>query len=94
MKIGLLPLYIQLYEECAPAFHDPAQCAVDSAAEALRKCGFEVESTSLCHVEPEISAAVRRFEANGCQVLVTLHAAYSPIASSDGEYAACKVTST
>ena len=78
MKIGLLPLYIQLYEECAPAYHDPAQRAVDTAADALRKCGFEVESSSLCHVEPEISAAVRKFEADGCQVLVTLHAAYSP----------------
>ena len=78
MKIGLLPLYIQLYEECAPSYHDPAQRAVDTAAEALRKCGFEVESTSLRHVEPEISAAVRNFEASGCQVLVTLHAAYSP----------------
>ena len=78
MKIGLLPLYIQLYEECAPAFHDPAQRAVDSAADALRKCGFEVESISLCHVEPEFSAAVRKFEADGCRVLVTLHAAYSP----------------
>lgn len=40
MKIGLLPLYIQLYEECAPEYHDPAQRAVDTAAEALRKCGF------------------------------------------------------
>ena len=78
MKIGLLPLYIQLYEECAPAYHDPAQRAVDTAAEALRKCGFEVESTSLCHVKPEISAAVRKFEGSGCRVLVTLHAAYSP----------------
>ena len=78
MKIGLLPLYIQLYEECAPAYHDPAQRAVDTAADALRKCGFEVESTSLCRVEPEIAAAVRSFEASGCQVLVTLHAAYSP----------------
>ena len=78
MKIGLLPLYIQLYEECAPAYHDPAQRAVDNAADALRKCGFEVESTSLCHVGPEIAAAVRSFETAGCQVLVTLHAAYSP----------------
>ena len=78
MKIGLLPLYIQLYEECAPAYHDPAQRAVENAADALRKCGFEVESTSLCHIEPEISAAVRKFETSGCQVLVTLHAAYSP----------------
>jgi len=78
MKIGLLPLYIRLYEECAPAYHDPAQRAVDTAADALRKCGFEVESTFLCHVEPEIAAAVRNFEASGCQVLVTLHAAYSP----------------
>ena len=78
MKIGLLPLYIQLYEECAPAYHDPAQRAVDAAAAALRKCGFEVASTSLCHVEPEIAAAVRKFETDGCQVLVTLHAAYSP----------------
>ena len=78
MKIGLLPLYIQLYEECAPAYHAPAQRAADTAAEALRKCGFEVEITPLCHVEPEISAAVRKFEQSGCRVLVTLHAAYSP----------------
>ena len=78
MKIGLLPLYIRLYEECAPAYHDPAQRAADAAADALRKCGFEVESTALCRVGPEIAAAVRNFETSGCQVLVTLHAAYSP----------------
>ena len=78
MKIGLLPLYIQLYEECAPANHAPAQRAADKTAEALRKCGFEVESTILCHVKSEISSAVRKFETAGCQALVTLHAAYSP----------------
>ena len=78
MKIGLLPLYIQLYEGCAPDYHAPAQRAADTAAKALRKCGFGVESTSLCHVKEEISTAVRKFEEANCQVLVTLHAAYSP----------------
>lgn len=78
MKIGLLPLYIRLYDECSPQYHAAEQAAADRVADALRRWGFEVESVPLCRVAGEFEAAIRGFEESGCQVMVTLHAAYSP----------------
>lgn len=78
MKIGLLPLYVKLYDEVAPANHEKAQKFADDAVKALEKLSFEVISSPLCRVADEFKAAVKKFEEEKCEVIVTLHTAYSP----------------
>ena len=47
-------------------------------AEALKKKGMEVLTTTLCRTRPEFKAAIDSFEKAGVDALVTLHLAYSP----------------
>ena len=78
MKIGLLPFYLELYDQVCPQYHDPAQCFAERMAEELRKRGFEVVDSPLCRVRSEFQAALKSMEAAGCEALATLHLAYSP----------------
>ncbi len=78
MKIGLLPLYIRLYDELCPEYHDRAQRKADLMKEKLEELGYDVVASPLCREADEISAAVRTMEKSECRVIVTLHAAYSP----------------
>ena len=78
MKIALLPLYVKLYDEFSPANHNKAQKFADDAVKALEKLSFEVVTVPLCRVADEFMAAVKKFEEEKCEVIVTLHTAYSP----------------
>ncbi|MBO4303966.1 MAG: hypothetical protein J6A21_05225, partial [Lentisphaeria bacterium] len=78
MKIALLPLYLKLYDDAAPGNHAGAQKFADDAASALRARSFEVVTVPLCRLAGEFQAAVKKFEEEKCEVLVTLHTAYSP----------------
>ena len=80
IKIGFLPLYIQLYEEIGsgakarPRLEPFARKLCDQ----LEENGFEVYLSPFCHVKAEFEAAIANFEASGCRAIVTWHAAYSP----------------
>ena len=78
MKIALLPLYVKLYDDVAPANHEKAQKFADDALKALEKLSFEVVSVPLCRIAEEFKDAVKKFEEEKCEVIVTLHTAYSP----------------
>ena len=79
MKIALLPLYVKLYDDVVPSYHDKMLAFANAAAETLKQCGFEVEMPGdLCCIEREFNDAIKIFENAKCQVLVTLHTAYSP----------------
>lgn len=78
MKIALLPLYVKLYDDFSPANHEKAQKFADDAVKALEKLSFEVITLPLCRVAEEFKAAVKKFEDEKCEVIVTLHTAYSP----------------
>lgn len=78
MKIGLLPFYIKLYDDCSPQFSGSARQFAKDIAEELRKRGIEVVEHDACRLEPEFAEAVAQFEATGCEAIATLHLAYSP----------------
>lgn len=78
MKIGFLPCYIQLYDELLPEYHASMQGFADLIQSKLEKSGFEVDPVPLCRIRSEFAAAVGKFENDGCTVIATLHAAYSP----------------
>ncbi|MCR5264001.1 MAG: hypothetical protein K6D94_09015 [Clostridiales bacterium] len=83
-KIGLLPLYIELYYSSSPDMTPVVTKFRDTIAGQLRDEGLDVLAAPVCAVRPEFEAAVKSFEDAGCCAIVTLHLAYSPsLESSD-----------
>ncbi|MBQ4630277.1 MAG: hypothetical protein IJB70_04750 [Clostridia bacterium] len=76
MKIGFLPLYTSLYSK--KPVETRLQPFYDTLAKAFEKKGLEVVKNEFCMEAPDFEKAVAKFEAEGCDAIVTLHAAYSP----------------
>lgn len=77
-SVGLLGLYLALYDEVVPearARHERFYASIAAALEARR---LKVETAPLCSVKPEFADAVTGFEEAGAHAIVTLHLAYSP----------------
>lgn len=77
MKVGLVPCYLQLYDEVAPARRPAVQAFADLIARQLRRRGLLVIEAPICRVRDEFAAAVAFFEQH-VEALITLHLAYSP----------------
>ena len=78
MKIGLLPLYIKLYDDIGLDIRGTLEAFYEKIAGMFRDRGFSVETCGFCRVRPEFEQAVRAFEEAGADAIVTLHMAYSP----------------
>lgn len=78
VKVGLLPLYLKLYDEVRQEWRQPLSAFADQVAARLAAHGFEVVRSDFCRVAPEFAAAVAGFEKAGVDCIATLHLAYSP----------------
>lgn len=78
LKIGLLPLYIKLYDDFNYVRHAGMEAYYEEIAAALETRGLEVCRVPVCRILPEFRAAVDSFEAADVDALVTLNLAYSP----------------
>lgn len=78
MKIGLLPLYIKLYDDVAQDIRPRLDAFYETVAKEFEARGIEVVRSAFCRLQPEFDAAVRSFENAEAEVIVTLHMAYSP----------------
>lgn len=78
LKIGLLPLYIKLYDEIWPQLRPRVERFYQTVAAEFEKRGVLVVRQPVCRVEPEFSEAVKNFERQSVDAIVTLHLAYSP----------------
>ena len=78
IKIGLLPLYIALYDQSSPELRPRLERFYEQTAQALEAQGFALLRSSFCRVEGEFEQAIKTFEQAGAQCLVTMHMAYSP----------------
>ena len=78
MKIGLLPLYLALYDNHCQEAAARARTFIEVIAGELTARGFEVVKSPACRLKQEFADAVKRFEESGCQAIATLHLAYSP----------------
>lgn len=79
MKIGLLPLYIALYDEISPHVRPRMEAFYEEIAVRFEKRGLCVERTKdFCRLKPEFEEAIAGFETAGVDAIVTLHMAYSP----------------
>lgn len=92
-KIGLLPLYIKLYDDVGLAdLHADLVKFYESIVKGFEDKGIEVVRTGdLCCVNAEIKAAVDMFEAEKVDCIVTWHAAYHPSLESNEILAGTKL---
>lgn len=77
-RIGLLPLYLKLYDDLQPERREGFAAFQRRIAEGFEARGVAVVPAPVCRVAPEFGAAVAAFEQEGVDAIVTLHLAYSP----------------
>ena len=77
-RIGLLPLYVKLYDEMLPELRGALMPFLKDVADAFRGRGVEVDAAPVCRVQRDVAGAINSFEQSGVDLLVTLHLAYSP----------------
>ncbi len=87
LTVGLLPLYVALYDESTPQMRPGIEAFYDRIATALAGHGLSVLRAPVCRLEAEFRDAIGSFEARGAQALVTLHLAYSPSLESEAPLA-------
>ncbi len=77
-KVGLLPLYLELYDTAMPEVRPQVEQFRELIVAQLEKRGLEVVTAPVCRLEGEFAAAIRSFEDAQADAIVTLHLAYSP----------------
>lgn len=82
MKIGFLPLYIELYDKVVPNQRTRHEAYCDLLSKKMEDRGVQVVRTDICRIKPEFEKAVKKFEQEDVDAIVTVHLAYSP----SGEY--------
>jgi L-arabinose isomerase len=77
-KIGLIPLYLKLYDKTDPGRREkfaPFLSAIDAS---FSDDGIDVVQSDICCVAPEFQQAVSLFERQCVDLIVAVHLAYSP----------------
>jgi L-arabinose isomerase len=77
-KIGLLPLYLELYDITSPKIKSEFEPFIDSVCSQFKLKGVDVVLSDVCRISKEFGGAVRNFERTSVDCIVTLHLAYSP----------------
>ncbi|MBQ8899065.1 MAG: hypothetical protein IJY86_11460 [Clostridia bacterium] len=90
-KVGLLPLYVELYDISVPEVRPAINAAHKAASDKLKSVGLEVVDVPVCRLAPEFEQAIAAFEKENCDCIVTLHLAYSPSLQSEKALAATKL---
>ncbi len=78
MKVGLLPLYISLYDEGAPHLRERLYKFYDCISSKISEKGVEVVTNDFCCEPEQFEGAIAKFEKEKCDAIMTLHMAYSP----------------
>lgn len=78
MKIGLLPLYISLYDRNGTTLRDNLRGFYDEVAAKFEERGIEVVKSETCTEDWQFEKEIKAYEESGCDAIVTLHLAYSP----------------
>lgn len=91
VKIGLLPLYVKIYDTYNPERRRYIEQFYADAKANLEAKGAEVVGAPVCRLEHEFLEAVNKFENEKVDALVTLHLAYSPSLQSERVLAETKL---
>ncbi len=89
LKIGLLVLYLELYDERCPEIRPEIDRFAEEVAKQFRDRAVNVVTAPLCRTAAEARQALERFKEAGVDLIATLHAAYSPSLESADVLAAC-----
>ncbi|HOF89449.1 MAG TPA: hypothetical protein PLZ36_15315, partial [Armatimonadota bacterium] len=76
--IGLLPLYIALYDDALPELRYAFDDFRTEVEAGFARQGIEVVAAPICRVRSEFAAALEAFRRAAVDGIVTLHLAYSP----------------
>lgn len=90
-KVGLLPLYIELYDRALPQMRERVEQFRQTIASELEGRELSVIAAPVCRVKTEFEAAIRSFEEAEADAVVTLHLAYSPSLESAAALAGTKL---
>ncbi len=77
-RIGLLPLYLELYDDMMPEMRFRMETFTKTIAEELKKRGIVVSNAPICRIKEEFSKVIKSFEKEKVDAIITLHLAYSP----------------
>ena len=91
LKIGLLPMYIEMYDRDMPQIRPGIDKFRETILHELEMRGLEVEAAPVCRVKREFAQAISLFEEHEVDAVVTLHLAYSPSLESSDVLAATKL---
>ncbi|MHB1457854.1 MAG: L-arabinose isomerase family protein [Armatimonadota bacterium] len=77
-RVGLLPLYLELYDNAMPDCRPRMDAFAETIAHELRCKDLDVALAPVCRIEAEFGNAVKMLEEARVDAIVTLHLAYSP----------------
>ena len=76
--IGILPLYLKLYDDVKPEVREAFSPFLDTIAAHFQARGLDTCVADICRVRDEFAAAIAKFEREEVALVVTVHLAYSP----------------
>lgn len=91
MKIGLLPLYVEMYDRNSPHVRPRLDAFYEEIAHEFSDREVEVVSSPFCRLQAEFAEAIAMFEKEQVDAIVTIHMAYSPSLESIGALVATKL---
>lgn len=77
-KIGLLPMYLELYDKVLPEVRKEFTPFIKRLQQEFESRSIEVILANICRLANEFEEAIHRFEAEDVDCIVTLHLSYSP----------------
>lgn len=89
--IGLLPLYLKLYDEVKPEVRACFAPFMDAIVDGIEARRVRVLRGDICRVKDETARTIQQFEQAQVDLIVTLHLAYSPSLESAGILAASQL---
>ncbi len=78
IKAGLLPFYLKLYDDYKPEIRDGFSEFLQRITAVLEAHGIAVQSAPVCRVANEFEDAIKQFEEDDVECIMSLHLAYSP----------------
>jgi L-arabinose isomerase len=77
-KVGLLLLYLKLYDEAMPDLRNKFDNFISQVTNNIKNHNIDVILSPICRINSEFQSAIQSFEQQRVDVIITLHLAYSP----------------
>jgi len=77
-KVGLLPLYLELYDDACAFMRPRIQKFLETITQMLRDRDINLICSQVCRKKEEFDNAIKEFENANVSAIITLHLAYSP----------------